>query len=313
MDSEITEREVVDSALSGQKGGGRVRPETGSAKKLKPGMREISLLMVFQLLQLIAPGVAAYMAYHLWFHPGRKACKKIPEYVPRGMRTSNFTLNRKTVFYWCAGNGPSVLLVHGWGSCGRQMAPVAQALLDKGFRVICLDAPAHGESTGWQTSMFEVSQAICQIQQREGEFEAVLAHSFGVPCSLHAMQNGLLTRKLVAISTPATATGLIDKFTRIIKANRRTHKLLSQRVDRFIGELSLEDIAAETMARDIKQECLVIHDKHDRMIRSSEGRAVQNNLRRSHFLQTERLGHNRILKDPEVISSCIMFIAGEGG
>jgi len=280
------------------------------ARKIKPGINEISLMAVFQLLQLVSPRLSSFMAYHLWFHPSKKGIKKIPPFTPEGSTLATFKLNRKTIYYWTAGSGPSVLLVHGWASCGNQMGVAAQALLDKGYKVIWMDAPAHGKSTGWQTNLFECAEAIAEIQKLEGDFEALIAHSFGVPCSLYAMKNGLRTNKLVAISTPATASGLIDKFCKIIKANKKTHQSLSLRIDKFIGDLSMLDIAAEEMARDIEQECLVIHDKHDRMIRSIEGQAVQKNLKHSTFLQTERLGHNRVLSDPQVIEKCVEFVVG---
>jgi len=283
-------------------------PKKVTARKRQPGINQISLFAVFQLLQVISPRFSSFMAYQLWFHPGRKSVKKIPAFTPEGASVSSFKLNRKTVYYWCAGRGPAVLLVHGWASCGNQMAGPAQALLDKGYKVIWLDAPAHGLSTGWQTNLFECAEAITEIHKREGDFEALVAHSFGVPCSLYAMKRGLVTNKLIAISTPATASGLIDKFCKIIKANKKTHQSINARMNTFIGDLTMSDIAAEDMAREIDQECLVIHDKHDRMIRSREGLAVQKNLRHSEFMLTQRLGHNRILKDPQVISRCVEFI-----
>lgn len=286
---------------------GSIKPKN---KKYRPGINEISLMTVFQLLQIISPRLSSFMAYHLWFVPGRKGIKKIPPFTPQGYVSSALKLNRKTVCYWSAGNGPSVLLVHGWASCGNQMAKSAQAFLDKGYKVIWLDAPAHGQSTGWQTNLFECAQAIAEVQKLEGDFEAVMAHSFGVPCSLYAMKHGLVTKKLIAVSTPATATGLIDKFCKIIKANKRTHQSLSRRIDKFIGDLNMAEIGAEDMAREIDQECLVIHDKHDRMIRCEEGLAVQKNLKHSSFMLTESLGHNRVLNDPQVISRCVEFIDG---
>ena len=278
-------------------------------RKAKPSINEISLMAVFQSLQLISPSLSSFMAYHLWFHPGRKSLNKISPFTPEGVCVSSFKLNRKRVYYWSAGSGPAVLLVHGWGSCGNQMAKPAQALLDKGYKIIWLDAPAHGQSSGWQTNLFECAEAIQEIQKREGDFETVIAHSFGVPCSLYAINNGLSTKKIIAISTPATASGLIDKFCKIIKANKKTHHSLSRRIDKFIGDLSIAEIGAQDMARGIDKPCLVIHDKHDRMIRSNEGLAVQKNLKHSSFMLTERLGHNRILNDAEVISRCVEFIA----
>lgn len=282
--------------------------KTSNRKRVSPGLKEISIMAVFQTLQGISPRLASLMAYHLWFHPGRKGAKMTTGFMPEDTRSELLRINGKTVRYWHAGQGPSILLVHGWSGSGNQMADIGHALLKHGFRVVWMDAPAHGLSSGWQTNLFEISQAINAVQRQEGPFHTVLAHSFGVPCCLYAINNGLIAEKFIAIASPATATGLIDKFCRILKVNRRTKALLSQRIDVFLGDTSISEIAAETLALEIEQECLVIHDKHDRMIRSDEGRSLQKNLKHSSFVLTERLGHNKILSDAHTISLCIDFI-----
>jgi len=283
-------------------------PKKEKTTRSKPGYREIVLMVVFQLLQHVAPKQASFMAYHLWFHPGRRSMRKIPSFAPKGVREESFKLNKKTICYWSAGAGPGVMLVHGWGSCGKQMGELGQALIDNGFRIIWLDAPAHGKSTGWQTNFFEISQAIYTLQQREGELKAVLAHSLGVPCTFHAIHTGLITQKIIAISPPATASGLIDKYCNLLKANKRTRNLLGKRIDRLLGETPISGIAAKNLAQGINHQCLVIHDKHDRFIRSHEGQAVQKQLKNSSFIHTEKLGHNRVLRDAVVISRCVDFI-----
>jgi len=191
------------------------------------------------------------------------------------------------------------------------MANLGQALLDQGYRIIWLDAPAHGLSSGWQSNLYEISDAISAVQKKEGEFHAVLAHSFGVPCTLLAIQNGLQVEKLVAISSPATATGLVDKFCKMIKAGKSTHELLIKRIEKFVGGTHISEIDAANLALNINHPSLVIHDKNDRMINCDEGRTLQKNLKNSSFVETRRLGHNKILNDPQTISLCVEFIQGK--
>lgn len=47
-----------------------------------------------------------------------------------------------TTYAW--GEGPAVLLVHGWSSHTGCMAGFVDPLLERGFRVVAFDAPAHG-------------------------------------------------------------------------------------------------------------------------------------------------------------------------
>ena len=62
----------------------------------------------------------------------RKSCK-----------TSFMTMNTIT----SRGNGPALVMIHGWGQTKRAFEPLAESL--KGdFRVVTFDLPGHGEARG---------------------------------------------------------------------------------------------------------------------------------------------------------------------
>jgi len=279
-----------------------------TSKKRQPSYKEISIMAAFQAMQSVSPRLASLFAFQLWFHPGRKSAQKIRVFAPEGVSARQLTINKKNVRYWTAGNGASIFLMHGWASCGNQMGEIGQALLNQGYKIIWMDAPAHGVSSGWQTSLFEISESILAVQNREGHFDTVLAHSFGVPSCLYALQQGLVAKKIIAISAPATFEGLVEKFCKILKANQKTQVYLLKRVNDFLGEITMSGISAQFLAKGLTHKSLVIHDKHDRFVRSSEGRAVQENLQNSRFLLTEKLGHNKVLSDPETVRHCVDFI-----
>jgi len=266
------------------------------------------MVITFRTMQFFSPRLASLLAYQFWFHPGRKNIKQIARFEPQGMQAKTLIVNNKTVCYWTAGKGPVVFLMHGWGSCGKQLGDMGQAFLDHGYKIIWMDAPAHGASSGWRTTIFEISQAIHKVQNQEGEFKALLAHSFGVPSCLFALQYGLQAEKLILISAPATFEGLIEKYCRILKASKQTQQQLSKRLDQFLGEIKMAGISAKYLARGLMQQSLVIHDRHDRLVRSREGIEVQKNLQNSQFMQTEKLGHSKLLNDPQTIARCVMFV-----
>lgn len=278
-------------------------------RKHRPGLKALGLMTLFQTLQRLSPRLGSFMAYQLWFHPGRDHIKHLAAFEPTGRRASHVKLNNKTIRYWHAGNGKVVFLMHGWAGCSDQMGPLAQGLLDAGYRVIWMDAPAHGRSDGWQTSLFEVARAMRLVQQREGPFHTVIAHSFGVPCSLYAMRHdNLQTDRLVAISAPASFDSLLDNYCKMIRANPRTRKHFQRRFAKFLGKVKLADIAPASLARHISQPALVIHDKRDRILGPEEGRLLHNKLPNARLLLTEKLGHSRILSDGEVIRQAVDFV-----
>ncbi len=283
----------------------------------KPTAKQLILYLLFQSLQIVSTRLASLMAYHLWFHPSRQGLRHLPEFTPPGMRAEQVRVNNKRVFYWVAEpvsglvNKPleSVFLMHGWASCGKQMATMGRGFLDAGYRIIWMDAPAHCASQGYQTSLFEISESIVQVQQKEGAFEAIVAHSFGVPCSLYAIaRQSLEVEKIVSISAPATTEKLMQTYCRMIRANAATEAALMQRFKKFLGHIDISETSALTNAALIKQPCLVIHDKHDRMTPAEGSQRLSEAFAEARFIQTERLGHNKILKDAAVVKVCVEFV-----
>ena len=277
-------------------------------KKYTPSIFQLSAFVCFQVLQTISFKWASTLAYHFWFHPGRSVVKRIALFKPENSQTGQLNIADKSVQYWSAGQGPRVLLVHGWASIGSQFAVLAQALLRSGFQVIWFDAPAHGRSSGMKTSVFEVAACIAKLEAETGSFEAIIAHSFGTPCSLMAISEGLNVNKFIAISPPSSAQILVDKYCRAMKAHPKTRAFMVDRLHKAFGDDVFDRISAKNLALKTVVESLVIHDKGDSVVPFEEGRVVQKNLVNSNMLVTEGLGHNRILRDKGVIKSCVDFI-----
>src|SRR5512139_2122033 len=52
---------------------------------------------------------------------------------------------------WSWGDGPAIVLAHGWGGRGSQMRAFVPPLLAAGYRAVVFDGPAHGLSGGLST------------------------------------------------------------------------------------------------------------------------------------------------------------------
>lgn len=80
------------------------------------------------------------------------------------------------------GEGPVVLLLHGWGAMRQAWGRLPQALVGMGFSVLSLDFPGHGESDdppdAWGVD--DYANCIYEIlQQLDIQSCYVIAHSFG--------------------------------------------------------------------------------------------------------------------------------------
>ena len=126
--------------------------------------------------------------YQAFFSPSRYEEKSSDrEVIERG---NNYRLpfagGELSVTTWGT-TGPAILLMHGWGGARAQMTGFVDPLLSAGYRVIAYDQPAHGESDGRTTNLLEIAPSMDLIAEKEGPFQAVVAHSFGTLITSYAL------------------------------------------------------------------------------------------------------------------------------
>lgn len=73
----------------------------------------------------------------------------------------------------------SVLLVHGWTAEAAFMTAYAEHIRRRGFRVVLMDLPAHGRSSGQQTTLIDCGRAVLEVAEAMGPIELALGHSMG--------------------------------------------------------------------------------------------------------------------------------------
>src|SRR6201999_2421848 len=88
------------------------------------------------------------------------------------------------VYRW--GDGPSVLLVHGWGGSAGQMTAFGEPLREAGFSVVAFHAPGHGASTGSWLAIPRFAAALAAVARFHGPLHGIIAHSLGGPAALMA-------------------------------------------------------------------------------------------------------------------------------
>jgi len=95
---------------------------------------------------VVAPGVAARVGARLWFAiPRPRVHEDARKFLATGDRFDARVKERR-VAGWRWGNGPTVILLHGWGGYAGQLSAFVEPLVRSGYQVIAFDAPSHGES-----------------------------------------------------------------------------------------------------------------------------------------------------------------------
>jgi len=304
MSNNSTDIAIENNSLKSASKTGKRRPEPFILKVFQK---------TFKTIGHISPSLAGKLAYELWLTPTRFKTPASERKALDSATIESHHIDDKdiTSYTWqsAADDGrPTVLLVHGWSGRGTQMGPFAEPLTNAGYRVISFDAPAHGRSSGKQTTLFQISDTILALQDIYGEFDSVISHSFGGPCTALALQHGLKTNSIISICPPASTIGLVDKFCNALKLNKKTRGNIIGRISNAFGNHIWEELSMTSTMKGVELPGLVIHDAHDEDVPWHEGQAVAHAWNNAPFIITSGLGHRRILRDSSVIEATLKFL-----
>src|SRR5262249_20927589 len=123
---------------------------------------------LFALLNRFAPRLGAAWAERLFFTPPAPRRSRRAEAVLGSGRRLTLRAGDHRLAAWVWGEGPLVVLVHGWGGAGGQLTAFVTPLVERGFSVATFDAPAHGRSTGTRTSLLDFAAGLEAIARQVG-------------------------------------------------------------------------------------------------------------------------------------------------
>ena len=264
-----------------------------------------------RVLSEVSPPAATWIAERLWLRPPRslrpaRELSVLRQAEPLGLRAAGLDLAA-----WSWGQGPAVLLVHGWAGRGAQLASFVAPLVHAGYRVVTFDAPAHGDSPGKEASIAELTEAVEEAAWRVGPLHAVIAHSFGAMATSVAVLRGVPVDRLVyvapAVFTPSTA----GQVANALGVNRDVMARLTARVEARLG-IGFAELQVDRIAPRIDKPLLILHDESDREVPLERSLLLARSWSGSALRVTQGLGHRRLLGDPGLIEAAVHFVRTGG-
>ena len=261
-------------------------------------------------LSALGPRLAARLAERMFLSPPRHPAP-LPELAAlASARRATVRTDGTTITTWTWGNGPAVLLVHGWGGRGSQLFSFVPPLLAAGHSVVTFDAPGHGASPGSRSSLVEFVRAIHAVDGALGPVRGVIAHSIGAAATACALRDGLDADAAVFVAPPTDLALYATLALDTLGFGRRARQLMRERVERRLG-VPWSTLDVPGFAPLMQTPLLVIHDLDDVEVPWQDGAVIAQAWPGARLSVTSGLGHRRILRDPHVVGEAVDFLLAE--
>jgi len=281
----------------------------------------------FKPLSALLPSVAAKLGFRLFcttFEPRKKSTQHIAildaakvQFQSATQHSIPYSAGSVAAFEFhpldpSTHNG-TVWLVHGWQSHAYFMAKFVEPLQRHGYRVIAIDLPGHGRSSG---RTFHLPLAVNAMQAAVaslGKFDSIVSHSLG--CSVVASTLAgtisdfpdLSASKLVFISSPNSMRKIFDDFASMVGLGKRSTAHLHHKVVQMTGKTT-DDFEVARQLQQVSADLLLIHSPDDKEVSFDEAKAISQANSHAVLHEMPGLGHRRIIASSEVVDRAVEFI-----
>ncbi len=235
-----------------------------------------------------------------------------------------------------AGEGESLLILHGWGGSSNSWIEVQEILANEGFKVIIPDLPGFGKTTSppvaW--SVEDYSNFILNFIKKIGlERVTLMGHSFGgrisikfttlcpervkklILCASAGLKHNLSFKQKIIYNLARFGNFLFSKrplrrykdvfsnFFYFLVRRRDYHKLKRVMKSSF-QKIVIEDLKA-TLPK-IKAKTLLIWGEKDKSVPLEDGYIMKEEIPQSVLEIIPKAGHTLNLEEPEKLAEVIL-------
>jgi len=239
---------------------------------------------------------AGRIGYYLLSHPRRLEEDPAIEVFLEDAEQATLRLNDMDIYtYHWPGDGPSVLLLHGWESSTARWFALFEPLREAGYNIYALDAPAHGKSSGKNFNIFVYCEILDAYFKKMGFAQDFWSgHSGGGMAAIYYCsrpEHSFEPKRIVSMAVPGEIENFIDKFCELVGANDRVKYGIEHRLNRKL-EHRFSDIRFTEFVKDVTVPGLIIHDEEDDVAPFSGARQMHENWRGSKLVSTRGCGHS---------------------
>ena len=274
---------------------------------VKPRMTRTALRFMWRW----APWLTRRMILRLFFAPlAYRTSTEEAACLEQG-EVFQFSVHDKIIHAWKWGQGPAVLMVHGWNGRGAQFHRFVPALVEAGYTAIAIDGPAHGDSTGRSTSYFEFTDTVRTLLTHFPQFniQGLIGHSFGADAVINSLAKEGLALNTVCIAPVLRLRELLfDTFSRLGVPASIFNGIIGDFERRYGYDLRRDN--PYRLLGHLRANVLIVHDMDDRTAPFGDSKEQSESHSHVTLHVTKGLGHRRVLSDSTVIKVSLDHLIG---
>ena len=219
----------------------------------------------------------------------------------------------------------TIICAHGWEGRGTNFYKFISKLIQRGFRVLTLDHPMHGNTEGKETGCHVFGFALNCVLFYIKEPIILLVHSLSNEAvSMNYYISDESTKNkikgYVGISVLDKLTDCITNFGKLAGLDDYTTKLFLENNYEKLG-IDFNFFIVSEAIKNFNYPCLIVHDEYDKEVPVECAINVSKNIPEKFqtykindkefpcFYKTTGLGHRRIIRDDNVVKVVVDFIS----
>ncbi len=259
------------------------------------------------------PALSTWVFWKLFTTPKRREIRHKHKSFLKTANSEILNIENHSIQTYTWGNGSKkILIVHGWEGFSADFEEIIISLIDNGFRVMSVDLPAHGSSSGKFTHLPMLINVVKKIVVEQGPFYGIVSHSLGATVSAltSARINGASNlSKLILMGLQPVPFAFFKQFRMALRIEDKLFDkcvlYVENKVDIKIKETSVDKIASLISANNV----LLVHDENDEVAHINNVRKLNKEWGKSELFFGNHGGHFKHYKHPEVVKKVVQFLA----
>jgi pimeloyl-ACP methyl ester carboxylesterase len=261
-----------------------------------------------QAYEVVAPGKIEQKLARAFVTPRQGLVPdRAPLDLPTPTETTMVPSGDDWVAAWRWGEGPAVLLVHGWEDDHHCFEHLISQLRTLNIPVVAFDLPAHGKSGGHRTALPFIRRAIFDVASHLGPIRAVVGHSLGGAGVALAVAAGLPVERAVTVAAPVSVSDALRMTLQQLGLSQERRYGIERELFKLVG-VSVYSLAISSVAGKLTIPALVMHAFNDRVVPFEAGARLAKAWRGSRFVAMEEVGHRRMLAERSTLDQIVGFL-----